>query len=75
MTAVPEVGVKPDAQDYVKIFSELCAWDPPDPRFYPPVREAAELHDWQRRIVVDARFRGPIGITYARGSFPQWPSA
>ena len=56
--------------EYGKIFSDLCSWALPDPRYFPPVSEAAKVCEFFRAMLVRDRYRGPITELYEPYSSP-----
>ncbi|GAG16556.1 unnamed protein product, partial [marine sediment metagenome] len=63
--------VTTDAEEYVVIFKGLCGWWTPDPRYFPPVSEAAKVYEFFRSALVRERFSGAITTKYdAYGGCP-----
>ncbi len=50
------------ADEYVEVFSALCDWEEPDPRFFPPVEDAASACDFFYRALLADRMAQPGGL-------------
>jgi hypothetical protein len=60
-----------EAKEYVEVFSALCAWDTPDPRFFPGVEEAAYACDFFYQELLRDRAAHDKGLQEAN-IYPQY---
>lgn len=61
---VDGVDVTQPSDEYGLIFSRLCGLAELDPRYFPPVSEAAKAYDFFRTILVRERFAGSLNAQY-----------
>lgn len=54
--------LQPRPSEYVEVFSALCDWESPDPRFFPPVDEAAYVCDFFYQQLIRSRTAHPQGL-------------
>jgi hypothetical protein len=54
--------LQPRPSEYVEAFSALCDWESPDPRFFPPVDEAAYVCDFFYQQLLRDRTAYPQGL-------------
>jgi hypothetical protein len=52
----------PRADEYVEIFSALCNWESPDPRFFPSVDDATQVCDFFYREILRDRSNHAQGL-------------
>jgi|GEM_PF-2061979 len=50
------------ADEYLEVFTALCDWESPDPRFFPPVEEATHACDFFYRELLRDRAAFPRGL-------------